>query len=269
MLKKTILQGLFLVCIFFATWFVLQQLDWIRIFRVEHLSKKTEEKLGELFWDFFRKAEKEIQNKEILDTVDSLLSAICIANEIDHAKLKLHILRKEEINAFALPDRHIVLYSGLIKACDNPEALCGVLSHELAHIELEHVKKKLVKEVGLSVLLGMATGNAGSDLIQNAAKILSSTAFDRNLEKEADRAATAYLINAKIDPKPFGDFLLELAKEEDASLAHLSWISTHPDTRERAKEILRQGIDPKYQNACIIHPGSWDKAKELLRAEMN
>lgn len=89
------------------------------------------------------------------------------------------------MNAFSLPDGHLIVFSGLILNSDSPEELAGVVGHELAHIELNHVMKKLVKEVGLSTLISLITGNSGSDMIKETAKTLSLTAFDRNLEKDA------------------------------------------------------------------------------------
>ena len=56
---KTIIQGLITIALFFTTWFVLEQIDWVTVFRVQQVTDKTEEKLGELFLEIFQKAEKE------------------------------------------------------------------------------------------------------------------------------------------------------------------------------------------------------------------
>ena len=47
-------------------------------------------------------------------------------------------------------------------------------------------KKKLSKEIGLSVLLSATTGGKGSAIVKEILKSLSSSAYDRTLEKEAD-----------------------------------------------------------------------------------
>jgi transcriptional regulator with PAS, ATPase and Fis domain len=59
-MKKTIIQGAITVFLFFGTWFVLTKVDWVKIFNVQKVTDKTEQKLGELFWDVFKKQEKEI-----------------------------------------------------------------------------------------------------------------------------------------------------------------------------------------------------------------
>ncbi|MDZ7607365.1 MAG: M48 family metallopeptidase [Cyclobacteriaceae bacterium] len=136
---------------------------------------------------------------------------MCDKNDIDRDKIKVHLLFKDEVNAFALPDGHLVIFSGLILESENPEELSGVIAHELAHIKLNHVMTKLMREVGLSVLLSMASGGGG-DMLRETAKMLSSTAFDRALEKEADIKAVDYLIEANISPEPFATFLLPLSQ---------------------------------------------------------
>ncbi len=78
-----------------------------------------------------------------------MVNVLYKVNDIDRDKIKVHLLFKDEVNAFALPDGHLVIFSGLILESENPEELSGVLAHELAHIELNHVMTKLMREVGL------------------------------------------------------------------------------------------------------------------------
>ena len=193
-MKKVVFQGLLTVTLFFAIFFVLNQIDWMSMLKVEHVSQTVDKKLGELYWEFFRESEEEIENITITSALDSILTEICNSNYIDKNKIKLHILENNEVNAFALPDGHIVIYSGLILASESEAEFCGVLCHEIAHIELDHVMKKLVKEVGLSALLSMTTGNNGAEMLNETAKMLSSYAFDRKLEREADIEAVNFLI---------------------------------------------------------------------------
>lgn len=264
-MKKLIIQTLIILASFFATWFVLKQIDWMSLFRIEKLTQSTEEKLGDLFWDWFNNSEKEIHDPEITDPADSLLTRICESNSIDKNLIKLHIIQNDDVNAFALPNGHLVIFTGLIADSENESELSGVISHEIAHIKMDHVMKKLVKEFGLSVLISMTTGNGGGDIVKETAKVLSSTAYDRNLEEMADYRAVDYLLKAEIDPEGFANFLYRLAEEESAVDEHLSWISTHPGSKERAKYIIEY-ISGK---EVIIHPvieqATWEKLKARLQ----
>jgi predicted Zn-dependent protease len=264
-MKKTIIQGVITVVLFFGAWFALTQIDWVKVFKVQQVTDKTEQKLGELFWEVFKKTEKEITNKLTVNSIDSIVTHICKSNNIDREKIKVHILNKDEINAFALPNGHLIVFSGLVLNSENQEELSGVICHEIAHIELNHVMKKLVKEIGLSVLISMTTGNGGSEVIKETAKMLSSSAFDRSLEKEADIKAVDYLVNAKINPEPFANFLYKLSEKEHESTKYLTWISTHPDSKERAEYIIEYSKDKLTDYKPILNKETWQKLKEELK----
>lgn len=264
MMKKVIIQGVLMVLLFFGTWIGLTQIDWVIIFKVQQITNKTEQKLGDLFWEVYQKSETENKNSNVLKSIDSLVSSICKANEIDQSKLKVHVLNKDEINAFALPNGHLVVYSGLIEDADNPEELTAVICHEIAHIERNHVMKKLVSEIGLSVLISMTTGDRGPEIIKQTAKMLSSTAFDRSLEKEADIQAIDYLVNAKVNPEPFANFLFKLSDTNDETSKHLSWISTHPDSKERAEYIIEYSKGKSTSYKPVLSNKMWYKLKNNL-----
>ncbi|PKP11190.1 MAG: peptidase M48 [Bacteroidetes bacterium HGW-Bacteroidetes-3] len=264
-MKKIIIQGLILMVLFFSTLFVLNMVDWMTVFKVEKITNNTEKKLGELFWEIFQKTESENKNQLVIHSIDSIVTKICNENNIDRKLIKAHVLNKNEINAFALPNGHLIIYSNLILASENQEELIGVICHEIAHIELNHVMKKLIKEVGLSVLISMTTTNNGPQIIKETAKMLSSTAFDRNLEKEADIKAVEYLIAAKINPEPLADFLFKLSDEENETLSSFSWISTHPDSKARATYIKAYSQDKNVENKLILTQKTWGNLKDILR----
>lgn len=240
MIKKILFQTLITVVVIVSVWLGLSQIDWMKHLNIRQHTENTEAKLGDLFWEMMQKSETEITSESVLSPIDSMLTKICRENDIDRKKIKLHLLRKDEINAFALPNNHLVIYSGLISACENEEELCGVMSHELAHIEKNHVMNKLVKEIGLSVLISISTGNGNAETIKSAIRQLSSSAYDRKLETEADLTAVDYLIKANIDPEPLANFMYRLADETKNIPRQLFWISTHPESQERAEKMIER-----------------------------
>jgi beta-barrel assembly-enhancing protease len=261
---RVFVQFILLAALLFGAWFGLSKVNWVGVFGVKKITESTEEKVGDLIWEFFNKSEKEIKDKEIVAKVDSILSQICKKNKIDRKKIKFHVLKKDEVNAFALPANRLIIFSGLIDACENEEELAGVMGHELAHIEKQHVMKKLVKEIGLSVLVSMSTGGGG-DAVREAARLLSSSAFDRNLEREADRTSVDYLVNAEIDPEPFANFLYRLSTEGPSLPKQLSWLNTHPDSEERAKLIIEYIGEREIEKNKVLYEGSWENLKRQLK----
>jgi predicted Zn-dependent protease len=264
-MKKTVIQGSITAALFFSTWFVLTQIDWVTYFRIQKVTDKTEAKLGELFWEMYKKSEKENKNSTVVSSIEKIVAKICATNKIDRDLISVHILEKDDINAFALPNGHLIIYSGLIINSDNQEELSGVICHEMAHIQLNHVMKKLVKEFGLSVLISMTTGNSGSEIVKETAKMFSSSAFDRSLEKEADLKAVEYLVNAKINPKPFANFFYKLADKKNETTKYWTWISTHPDAKERAEYLIEYCRDKNIKYETILTNDNWDKLKENLK----
>ena len=267
-MRKIILQGMGMVLAFLGLWFALERIDWEGLLKVNQLTEQTEEKLGELLNDVFIKESPEIYSRDVVEPIDSIVSKVCRANSIDRSKIKVHVLENSEVNAFALPAGHLVIYSGLIDDAGSAEELSGVICHELAHITEKHVMKSLVKELGLSVLISATTGG-GSDVAGRIANVLSSTAFDRKLEKAADIKAVGYLMAANINPEPFADFMYRLSDGEGSVPEYLSWVSTHPDSRERAEYIIDyiKGKE-KTDYKPVLPAAAWTKMKNYVKRKI-
>ncbi len=260
-MEKVIIRLVLIVAFFFATYTALKEVDWLTLFNVEHLTSKSEEKLGELFWEYYSQNEHEIKDTIITIPIDSILATICKANNINKDNLKLHVISSDEINAFALPNKHLIINLGLLKAVENQDELCGVICHELAHIEKNHVSQKLIKEIGLSILISNTIGNSSPEIINNAVMLLSSTAYDRKHEKEADLQAIDYMLNANVDPAPFASFLRNSFGSDYQFSEHLSWISTHPDANDRADYIFANIENSTRSFNKILAAVTWDNLK--------
>ncbi|EAZ96970.1 peptidase, M48 (Ste24 endopeptidase) family protein [Flavobacteria bacterium BAL38] len=259
---KTISKGLVVIALFFGVWMLLSQINFVKHFKVKEAKTGTEKTLGDIIWNEIEATETIIFDDSIVNTLDSLLLPICKENNIVRDSLKVHIIDKDEVNAFAMPDNHLVVYTGLIKACKNEQALLGVLGHEIAHIEGNHVMKKLSKEIGLSVLLSITTG-ANSTVISQIVKTLSSSAYDRSLETEADMESVKYMLNANIDPRPFADFLYELSLDNELH-KYTYWVSTHPESEARAKTILNYLKTKKIKSKPILTNEAWEDFKNSI-----
>jgi predicted Zn-dependent protease len=266
MIKKTILNGLIIVTAFILIWIGFSQLDFMKFFKVQERTEKVEQKLGDLIWNQIQDSEDIITNDTIVKSLDSILKPLCETNDIDRDSLKVHIVIKDEINAFALPNNHLVVYTGLIEDCKRQEALQGVLGHEIAHIENNHVMKKLSKEIGYTVLLTATGGSKGGQVARQILKTLSSSAYDRKLEKEADITSVDYMIKANIDPKPMADFMFQMA-QDNKSDKNMEWISDHPDSEARAKYILDYIKGKKLKSKTTLSEEDWKAFQKQVGKE--
>jgi predicted Zn-dependent protease len=261
-MKKLLTEFLIIVFLFFGTWYGLSRINWITLLNIDKASTDLEQKIGDLFWKSLENSEGEINSDSVKSTINIMLDHLCKKNNIDRDKIKIHVLKNGEINAFALPNNHLVVYSGLIEACKNESELCGVLSHELAHIQKGHVMNKLVKETGLSVLISMSTGNGNSAVIKKAIEQLSSTAYDRKFETEADLTAVEYMIRADIDPEALANFLYRLS--DDNLPEQLYWVSTHPESKQRSAKIMEAIKGRSFEKKPVIGSSKWTALQNAL-----
>lgn len=230
------MQAAVSVAVFCGVLFAFSRVDWLNAFGLKE--SVVEDELGELWWELYSSDANFADNPARLAEADTLFTTLCRANGIDRSAFSLHLVENAEVNAFACPGNHLVVHTALLDSCRNRAELAGVLAHELAHLTQGHVMQKLVKELGLSALLTITSGSSGTEAVGEVARVLSSTAYDRTLESEADALAVSYLRAAHIDPNGLADFLLRLSVEDDLP-ALAEWVSTHPGSRERAQRIRR------------------------------
>lgn len=259
---KILVQLLVLVVSFFAVWFGLSQINFIDEDDMRGFAKDNEKRLGELILETITATNEKIKDEKIHAVVDSIMVRICRAKVVDCDKIKIHIIRNDEVNAFALPDNHMIIYTGLIEYAENPEELAGVMAHEIGHMEKNHVMKKLMKEIGLEMLFAIAGGDAGFEIMRETGKTLSSSAFDREQEREADDYAVETLALSGIDPQHLSNFFFRLSRKGNIP-AELAWISTHPDTRERAAGIIEKKKDFTFEPNGILKM-SWADVKRMI-----
>lgn len=262
MTDKIITQFALLLFSFFAIWFSLSQINFIDDDDVRGFAKENERRLAELILETITSTNEKIKNEKINAVIDSIKVRICRTKAIDCEKIRIHIIRNSEINAFALPDNHMVIYTGLIEYAENAEEVAGVMAHEIGHLEKNHVMKKLVKEIGLEMLFAMAGGDAGFEIARETGRTLSSSAFDRKHEREADEYAVEILAQSNVDPQHLSNFFFRLSQKHNMP-EELAWISTHPDTKERAADIIKRKKDYTYSPSIIINT-AWNEVKILL-----
>jgi predicted Zn-dependent protease len=263
---KIVFKGLSVLVAFFGMWLLIAQIDFVTFFKIDQARNATENKIGDVIWDEIKSTEDIVVNDSITKTIDKLLQPLCKENGIERDSLKVHIIKKDEVNAFALPDNHLVVYTGLIEASKNESALIGVLGHEIAHIENNHVMKKLSKEIGLSVLLSLTTGDSNGRIVKEVFQTLSSSAYDRSLEKEADMTSVEYMLKANVNPAPFADFLYQMSFDNPMDGA-LAWISSHPEAEERAKYVLEYIKGKKLKSKSVLSEKDWNSFKEKVKEE--
>lgn len=141
----------------------------------------------------------------------------------------------EQVNAFALPGGEVFVLTGLLdRVQSDDDMLRGVLAHELGHAVHRHGVRALVRNgvygIALSFFLGDMNGVAAT--IVGGASKLDTLQYSRSMEEEADEFGVDLLLRIHSDPEGLARFMESL---ESAPVP--GFLSTHPDSKERAKAI--------------------------------
>jgi metalloprotease len=165
----------------------------------------------------------------------------------DGMKLDFKVYMSEQVNAFAMADGTVRVYSGLMDLMNDDE-LRFVIGHEIAHVKLGH-SAAAYKTAYLSsgVVKGATTalasnsrggatvmGLAGNEIKAIGQKVLSS-AHSRAQESEADAYSVKFMKQNKIPTKAASAALMKLAK--GAGNRGVSFLSSHPAPADRAVEV--------------------------------
>jgi Zn-dependent protease with chaperone function len=154
-------------------------------------------------------------------------------------KLKFTVLDSPIVNAFALPDGNIVVYTGLLKVMKNYDELVGLIGHEVAHVNNRHSMKMLCRNLSgylfVSTILGDANGVMAT--IGDNVNSLQSLSFSRKFEHEADVQGFEIVVLNKTNPKGMSNLFKRLQDEEKGVVDIPEFLSSHPVTNERIKDV--------------------------------
>lgn len=154
-------------------------------------------------------------------------------------KPNFKVYMTKEINAFAMADGTIRVYSGLMDAMTDDEVRY-VIGHEIGHVGLGHSKKALQTAYAASAArkVGAASGNAVAALSESAlgdlAESLVNAQFSQSQERDADQYALNLMKANKYDTKASVSALRKLEKMfgNDKSV-----FSSHPAPGDRADAL--------------------------------
>jgi putative metalloprotease len=164
----------------------------------------------------------------------------------DGLRLKYAVYLSPTVNAFALADGNVRVYSGLMDLMTDEEVL-GVIGHEVGHVKNNDHKDKLRTSL-LATAARKAVSTAGGTIGQLAESQLGSLAeglvnakFSRTQETDADDYGLAFLKRNGYNPRAMATALAKLAKLSSGGRSSLAqrMFSTHPDPQQRAARMAK------------------------------
>ena len=164
------------------------------------------------------------------------LSKMVNALDKDASDLQVEVANIDMVNAVALPGGKVILFQGLIDSARSPDEVAGVLAHEIGHVRERHVMQSLLRQLGLSIVLGGADG-AGGSLFNGAL----SSSYSRDAEREADAHSIKAMSEGGVSPVATAGFFRRLSKIDgsentEGNAARITgYMSSHPLSSERKK----------------------------------
>ncbi len=198
--------------------------------------------------------------------LQKILSTLTAAAPPNPYTFRLTVVRNPQINAFAAPGGYIVVFDGLLRKTKSPEELAGVLAHEIQHVLHRDGTQALVRQLSLSALISLASGNTrGFSSVLQAAGSLGVLRYGREAEAAADRGAMALLRAARIAPEGFVSFMVTVQKEQARIPRVPTYLSNHPSTDERIATLRRLAADTPYTPVRLVPDYPWQDMAHICR----
>jgi predicted Zn-dependent protease len=219
------------------------QADTIVGAAVDRIPVSWEEQLGESAFEQLTRGAALLAEGPAVDAVNAIGGRL--TDQIDAPYVfRWHVVDDPQVNAFAVPGGHVVVFTGLLRAADTPEEVAGVLAHEVQHVVLRHSVYGLVRSLGWSATIKILFGSSGPlSGVGQLADQLGSLTFSREQETAADMEGLALLQRAKVDPRGMVTFFEKLSHSESG----IALLSTHPMSADRANRL----------RAAIARAGAW------------
>jgi putative metalloprotease len=171
-----------------------------------------------------------------------------MAAAMDLPEIKVNVFEMEPVNGLAAPDGRIFLTRGFLnrkaRGEVTAEELASVIAHELGHVALGHMRRRMVDFTGqnavfvmLSAVLNRLVPFVGVWLANMLSTALMAH-LSRRDEFEADAYASALLIKAGIGTEPQKSLFRKLeALTQNRAEGVPAWLLSHPKTDERIAAI--------------------------------
>jgi len=238
--------------------------------KVRFLSEKQEVELGKELSRLIESRMIVVTDPQVRSYMKKLLDRLAGLSTRPKLRYTVKVVKKGQLNAFALPGGYIYVHSGLVRAAGNESELAGVVAHEVAHISARHHAKdveKIAKSVGVSIVAGGFTGPAtGFGLLtQKMFQEAAYMKFTRDEESEADRLAVEMLYQAGIKPTGLITFFEKLRRQRpEKKTLWKSFFSTHPHPQERMKNLAPLLADPRFNKIQHIDSANFQKIRARL-----
>lgn len=215
-------------------------LPWVAEKTVAVLPESYDNKIGSSFFEEYIRYEK------VDSTRTEWLNQFAALLDLGNSKpLSFSVMESSVVNAFALPDGNIVVYTGLLDKMKDHSELVGLLGHEAAHVNNRHSMKMLCRDLAGYIFISAVLGdiNGVMAIIAEKAHALNSLSYSRKFETEADSEGLDILIKNRVDPNGLTNLFSHLRSDTEEFIPEFT--SSHPLTQSRIDVLCEKINDLK------------------------
>lgn len=157
----------------------------------------------------------------------------------DGLKLNFKVYLANDVNAFAMADGTVRVYSGILDAMPDDQVF-AVIGHEIGHVKLKHSYNQMRENILSDTAFQAAAAVNGtvasltSSQLGQIGKAAIHAHFSQSDELEADRYAVKMLLSLKKDPRSMRRSIETL---ETLHGAGGGFLSSHPSNPKRIEQI--------------------------------
>lgn len=222
-----------------------------------------------------------INDTEIERVVTELVRPIATAAEIPDNRLRVHIVRDDDFNAFVMGGDDVYIYTGLLTQIKSPDALQAVIAHELGHtigghmaqmssrMAAEMQRAMLIQALGIGLMVAGGNPSLGAGVLAGSSGVAqqSMLAFTRDEERIADNMGLDLMVRAGQNPNGFIQVFEQMREISGAAESRVNPTRVnHPLTTERLKNV-RDRIAKLDYNAPATDPAR-DAKFRLIQAKL-
>ena len=166
--------------------------------------------------------------------------AAALGDNINGQPVNYKVYQTKDVNAFAMANGCIRVYSGLMDLMNDNEVE-AVIGHEMGHVALGHVKKGMQVALGTTAVRAAAAsaggivGSLSQSQLGDLGEKLVNSQFSQRQESEADDYSYDLLRKRGINPAGLATSFEKLAKLEAGRQS--SMFDDHPASEARAQHI--------------------------------
>lgn len=192
---------------------------------------------------------KELDSKATIAPAGSTYSqrlekiAAALGDNINGQPVNYKVYETKDVNAFAMANGCIRVYSGLMDLMNDNEVE-AVIGHEMGHVALGHVKRGMQVALGTNAVRGAAAsaggivGSLSQSQLGALGEQLVNAQFSQRQESEADDYSYDLLRKRGINPIGLATSFEKLAAQEQGRQSTM--FDDHPASAERAAHIRQR-----------------------------